>query len=64
MSRESTMKQINRLEVQIAQKKETIAKIKSKPSGGNNSSDRNSINLLEKQIMNLKTQITRLKSQL
>lgn len=64
MSRESTMKQINRLEVQIAQKKETIAKIKAKPSGGNNSSDRNSINLLEKQIMDLKTQITRLKSQL
>lgn len=64
MSRESTMKQINRLEVQIAQKKEAISKIKSKPSGGNNSSDRNSINLLEKQIMNLKTQITRLKSQL
>ena len=62
--KQSLVNQVNRLKEQIAQKEETISKLKSKPSGGNNSSDRNSIELLKKQIMNLKTQITKLKSEI
>ena len=62
--KQSLINQVNRFKEQIAQKKATISKIKSKPSGGNNSSDRNSINLLEKQIKDLETQIARIKSEI
>lgn len=62
--KQSLINQVNRFKEQIAQKEATISKIKSKPSGGNNSSDRNSIETLKKQIMHLKTQIARIKTEI
>lgn len=62
--KKAIVNQINRLKEQIITKEATISRIKGKPSGGNNNSDRNSIETLKKQIMNLKTQIARLKSEL
>lgn len=62
--KQSLVNQVNRFKEQIAQKEEAIYKLKSKSSGGNNSSDRNSIETLKKQIMNLKSQIARIKSEI
>ena len=62
--KQSLINQVNRFKEQIAQKEATISKIKSKPSGGNNNSDRNSIETLKKQIMHLKTQIARTKTEI
>ena len=41
--KQSLINQVNRFKEQIAQKEEAISKLKSKSSGGNNSSDRNKI---------------------
>ena len=46
--KQSLVNQVNRFKEQIAQKEEAISKLKSKSSGGNNSSDRNSIETLKK----------------
>ncbi len=62
--KQSLINQVNRFKEQIAQKEGAIAKIKAKPSGGNNSSDKNSIASLKNQIMHLKTQIARIKSEI
>lgn len=61
--RQSLINRINNLRRQIAEKKATILRIKQK-SSEINSSDRNSIAMLERHIANFETQIISLQSEL
>lgn len=67
MSKQAIINQINRNKEAIARKKEEIAKIKGNASRMNrrlNSSEKNSIDTIERLILNLRTQNAGLKTKL